>query len=726
MVSGGFRGGAAIRFAATHRDGTYRFATVMLPVLVVAFLATRAVGDSALAIGVAQAIYLSVPLLAAAFVSAAAWVAPHRTRSRLAWTLLASIFVILLIGETYAAWRVTFVADEPAPLGSLFDIANAFAALLFVVLLAVSSGLDRLGIRRAARFVLGVIIIVSTVFVSAVEFLPLTSVPGADGFSSEIIRAASYSALGVLVLAGAGFLATHIRSRGSFTSTNLLILSVIAFALGTAIAPLVAGLNASESTGLFADLSSAALSLAGYYLAFLAGLKQLRTPFAPWTNINDVRLRQPTLWLNVTLETLAVGAVIWASTLLGFREPGSSTHSLVHGYFWVISGTFALLTVLTVRETDYVTQRALVDPITRCPNALALSAAVADACRIDAATGQPLTALLLLDLDDMARVNARCGFAEGDRLLHEIAAAVRALLPQGFTLFRGYGDEMVVLTRSGSPEQLEKLSLTIRGAVRAAATDEIPVTASVGIASADGGLACSEALLASASTAARWAKRQGKNASVTFHETLASEPWQIGSGVLDSDIALPEIVAALVTAIEANDQSLSGHARRVALFSRALATRLGMEHSHVQRVELAALLHDVGMMMLHDPTTGSDETAREERHRHAVVGAELVAAIGIFDIAHWIAAHHEYWNGTGGPSGAQGDRIPVEARIISLADAFDFYTSPRPHGLGYSRAAGLQQLDLEMGIRFDPTLTDEFISVIASDESLAASIGGGL
>jgi putative nucleotidyltransferase with HDIG domain len=177
-----------------------------------------------------------------------------------------------------------------------------------------------------------------------------------------------------------------------------------------------------------------------------------------------------------------------------------------------------------------------------------------------------------------------------------------------------------------------------------------------------------------------------------------------------------ELLQLMVAAIEARDPYTSGHSKRVSEYSRVIARALGMSPRQVDRVAVAALLHDVGKIhevfapILRKPSRLTDEEMAIMQ-THPIKSAELVQTVS--QLRHVVKAvrhHHENWDGTGYPDGLRGVEIPVEARIIMFADTIDAMTSDRP----YRAALGVPQVRAELsklsGKQFDPHFCEVLLS----------------
>jgi signal transduction histidine kinase len=173
-----------------------------------------------------------------------------------------------------------------------------------------------------------------------------------------------------------------------------------------------------------------------------------------------------------------------------------------------------------------------------------------------------------------------------------------------------------------------------------------------------------------------------------------------------------ELLEVLVAAIEARDPYTSGHSRRVSYYSQVIARALGIRSRELERVGIAALLHDVGKIheifaaILQKPGRLTPEE-RAIIELHPIKSEELVSKVS--QLSHAVAAvrhHHENWDGTGYPDGIAGEAIPLASRIIMLADTIDAMTTDRP----YRRALGPAEVRAELikyrGTQFDPQICD--------------------
>jgi HD-GYP domain-containing protein (c-di-GMP phosphodiesterase class II) len=183
-----------------------------------------------------------------------------------------------------------------------------------------------------------------------------------------------------------------------------------------------------------------------------------------------------------------------------------------------------------------------------------------------------------------------------------------------------------------------------------------------------------------------------------------------------------ELLDLMVAAIEARDPYTSGHSKRVANASTIIARAAGLSSAQVERVTVAALLHDVGKIdEAFAPILAKEGRLTPEEwalmKRHPVRSAELVGMLtSLRDVVAPVRHHHENWDGTGYPDGLRGEDIPLTSRIIMFADTLDAITTDRP----YRRALGMAEARSEFvkfkGRQFDPNLCDIVLSPEVWDE----------
>jgi HD-GYP domain-containing protein (c-di-GMP phosphodiesterase class II) len=175
-----------------------------------------------------------------------------------------------------------------------------------------------------------------------------------------------------------------------------------------------------------------------------------------------------------------------------------------------------------------------------------------------------------------------------------------------------------------------------------------------------------------------------------------------------------QTVMALASAIEAKDQYTGGHNRRVAFFATLIARHLGLSPAEIEDVRLSSLLHDVGKIGIDDKVLKKDAPLDpdewEHMKQHPELGWKILGkAKCLKRIVDGMRFHHERTDGMGYPLKLKGEEIPLIARIISVADAFDAMTSNRPYRKGLNYEVAYEEILRCRGTQFDEKVVDGFV-----------------
>ena len=184
-----------------------------------------------------------------------------------------------------------------------------------------------------------------------------------------------------------------------------------------------------------------------------------------------------------------------------------------------------------------------------------------------------------------------------------------------------------------------------------------------------------------------------------------------------------ESMEALLKALEEKDPYTAGHGDRVALYSEIISERLGIDGKRLENLKIAARLHDVGKIGVRDKVLNKpgkltlDEF--EEIKRHTLKGSEILREVPSFKkIIPWVRYHHEHWDGKGYPEGLKGKQIPLEARIIGVADVYDALITQRAYREAFNPKEALKIMKSESGRAFDPVVLAAFLDVINQIEKV--------
>jgi len=179
-------------------------------------------------------------------------------------------------------------------------------------------------------------------------------------------------------------------------------------------------------------------------------------------------------------------------------------------------------------------------------------------------------------------------------------------------------------------------------------------------------------------------------------------------------------VEALVQALEAKDTYTSGHSTRVGKLAVAIAEGLEMREDKIESLKYAAALHDVGKIGVSETILNKDgklmDAEWEAIRSHPVIGQTIIKGIKfLFDIGEVVRHHHERFDGKGYPDGIKGAEIPLESRIIAVADTYDAITSDRSYRKGSTHDEAISELKRVSGSQLDPALVEIFCKVVTSE-----------
>jgi diguanylate cyclase (GGDEF)-like protein/putative nucleotidyltransferase with HDIG domain len=368
----------------------------------------------------------------------------------------------------------------------------------------------------------------------------------------------------------------------------------------------------------------------------------------------------------------------------------------------------AMSAVESARQLQLMRHLAEHDPLTGLRNRRGLQE------HIDAEIARAGTvAVLVCDLDNFKRVNDSLGYVQGDEALRRFAGV---LGESGGLAARLGGEEFAVVLPGYGEEAALAVGERIRSAVAAAFDDfPWPITTSVGIAASGPSAETASQLLRAATRAVFGAKRLGRDRCVAYHaETLES---LLGS--LEESGAQEQLAAAMLLAetLDMRDVGTARHSQTVGRYAELIARRLGLGEAQVERVRAAGVLHDIGKLgvadaVLKKPGALTDEEWAEMR-RHPELGARILDHANLRDISGWVLAHHERIDGRGYPHGLAGADIPLEARILAVADAYEAMTADRAYRAALGHGAAQEELRAGAGTQFDPEVVEAFLAVLA-------------
>jgi two-component system cell cycle response regulator len=509
--------------------------------------------------------------------------------------------------------------------------------------------------------------------------------------------------------------------------------------VGAALAVLVAADSIREYQLLHGAAASGTLLDLGRPVAFMliclvawgarlidTGSAAAAKPEHPQLQLRGLK-RVPQAW-RYMLPYCAVPAVV-ALMIYAARHP-EHAHVALGVY---IAGALLIELVLLHQFLDYreliafasrnarLESLAAADPVTALPNHRTIVASL-DREFARSRRYQHPCAVLFMDLDHFKALNDSYGHPAGDAALREFGSVVRSALRSADILGRWGGEEFVAVLPETNGDAACAVAERVRGAVAAHtfwAAGGAHLTCSIGVAAYPEDAATRDILIEKADGAMYVAKRLGRNQVRSATDpAVAALGAEAGPAGVHEEATLAGVVEALVAVAEAHDHCSGQHVQEVASLAARLALELGLDTSHAHLVGLAGRLHDIGKVVVPDVILSKAGPLTEEEwtmvRSHSAMGAAVVSRIPTLSaLAPIIRAHHEWWNGEGYPDRLAADSIPLEARIVAVADAYGAMVSDRPHRPARSAPQALDELERWAGTQFDPAVVQALRQVLS-------------
>jgi diguanylate cyclase (GGDEF)-like protein/putative nucleotidyltransferase with HDIG domain len=419
------------------------------------------------------------------------------------------------------------------------------------------------------------------------------------------------------------------------------------------------------------------------HLIGLTGAVLVPAALALWATLTSVETAKSGFILLATLCASALGSLLAIVTSLELRR----LHSRLR----------------EVRELDRARTHsiaALRENLTDLERFRAFQEDVARELQRRNRSGAPLS-LLMLHLDGIRPNGERCGDV-GAEQLRLAAVSMFASMRGGDAIHRVSSDRFAVILAGESAHGAIRLAERLQEDLRLSApTDDVTVVA--GVADVDEPMT-RDTLIRRAELALLEAERS-PDRTVIYSERLELDLAERERGVVQQH--LKAIATALARAVDAKDSYTRSHSETVSRICELIAAELGLAPERTAKLRLAGLLHDVGKIGI--PDTILQKPARltpqeyDVMKTHTTLGYSILSGAELEEEAEWILRHHERPDGHGYPNGLSGPELPLEPRIILVADAFEAITSDRPYRRRRSEGQAFEELERHTGTHFDPS-----------------------
>lgn len=317
--------------------------------------------------------------------------------------------------------------------------------------------------------------------------------------------------------------------------------------------------------------------------------------------------------------------------------------------------------------------------------------------RLDSEANLPLS-VIMGDINGVKLVNDAYGHAEGDRLIADSAAAWNGCCREGDVLARTGGDEFaMLLPKTDGPaamQMLARIQFALAAADEAAQNERFHFSVSLGLGTKI-------------------------NANENIVRTMqAAEEDMNRRKLLEQNSSHSAILASIKTTMFERSHETEEHAERLVALSRLVADGLHLDQGDRDRLELLATLHDIGKVAINDQILTKPGKLTEEEwvemRRHPEIGYRIAMSTPeLATVAEGILCHQERWDGKGYPRALKGEEIPLLARIIAVADAFDAMTQDRPYRRAMSDEQAIAEIERNAGTQFDPAIARVFLEKLS-------------
>ncbi|MEG0370821.1 MAG: PAS domain S-box protein [Clostridium sp.] len=312
--------------------------------------------------------------------------------------------------------------------------------------------------------------------------------------------------------------------------------------------------------------------------------------------------------------------------------------------------------------------------------------------RLDVEKNLPLT-LIIGDVNGLKLINDAFGHLKGDKLIKEIADTLKKECSGGEILARIGGDEFVILCPKTESIEAEKIVRDINKSIGNKKLDNMILSISFGW-----GTKC----------------KVNKEVAKTYME---AEEHMYKNKLFESNYIKKKTIKLISETFYEQNEVEQNHCENVSKICENIGIELGLSLSELKQLKVAGILHDIGKVGINKQILNKlgklDENEWLEIKRHPEIGYQILRSVNEFsNIAEFVLAQHERWDGNGYPKGLKAEEIPLIARVIAIADAYDSMTNESRYGNPLSYESVLEELQKNSGSQFDPELVSVFIEKV--------------
>jgi diguanylate cyclase (GGDEF)-like protein/putative nucleotidyltransferase with HDIG domain len=327
--------------------------------------------------------------------------------------------------------------------------------------------------------------------------------------------------------------------------------------------------------------------------------------------------------------------------------------------------------------------------------------------------------LISLDLDHFKSYNDIYGHLYGDKVLQNAGVFIKRSIRSVDMAFRYGGDEFAVILPQTSIDNAYKVAERIRKKIESDIDIKgYPLTCSLGIASWPTDGLMREDIIQASDAALYHSKQSGRNRTSMASELQIPNVLDLLDASVKTSDAVINTIYALAATVDAKDTYTYGHSKKVSKYATDIAEALGFSENRIASIRTAGLLHDIGKIGVADQILSKNGPLNDEEwepiRAHPSIGVSILKHVEeLKDCVAAVQYHHERYDGNGYPSGLKGDNIPIDARILAVADSFDAMTSSRPYrNKPRTNAQALEEIQRCSGTQFDPKIVNIFVEIM--------------
>jgi diguanylate cyclase (GGDEF)-like protein/putative nucleotidyltransferase with HDIG domain len=377
----------------------------------------------------------------------------------------------------------------------------------------------------------------------------------------------------------------------------------------------------------------------------------------------------------------------------------------------------AAVIIDNARLHERVQQQAIADPLTGLYNHRHLYERLEQEVARAKRSRRPI-AVLMVDIDGLKLINDTYGHRVGDEALKLLASVLQSSCRAEDIVGRYGGDEFMIILPEADTAEAERIGERVQANLAARYLEEkgkdgcVPIRLSMGVACYPNDATVMHELV-DAADSALYRSKQGGGGRISTARGRVEELMPADSGAFRA-------MQGLISALIQKEPSMRQHTSNVAKYSVLTAAALGLSEKNQSILRRAGWVHDVGKIAVPDGVLLKPGPLNEDEwkviHEHVKFSVTILRGIAhLADIVPAVAAHHEWVDGRGYPRGLKGRRIPMTARVLSVADAYSAMTNDRPYRLAMSREQAVEELRRGAGTQFDPRVVEAFVQVLEAE-----------